>query len=376
MLWRKKWMNPFKRYRCYICGKPYHPGDCAIVSSINGNILQQKRTNALLRIFTRSLVTSLLGREATLEQAARHCPHCDNALPSNDAKNYTIAIVGDVSSGKSLYIASCIYQLLQGHAAQMIGFDSITGMGQTNEKYHDDYFEPVYLNKRKVIPTIPGSLHPPLVYELGFTGRETINLLFYDASGEDLRDPALMVQYSHFVLDASAIIFLADPVQMPGIVQTLPDHLKPTPDQIQKFTTGMVLDRVMRTFKQGKGLSQGKKVETPIAITVSKSDLLKFAAAFDHNSALYLYDNTYANQLDTMKFAMISSQVEELIKNFGDQQLLLLSKQFQNVCFFAVTATGWSPDSNGEFPPLEPKRCLDPLLWTLWKLGIIDPDRY
>src|SRR5689334_13305701 len=125
MLWRKKWMNPFKVYHCPLCAVAYHPGECAIVSPISGIVLQKKRTNLLLRLFSRIFVTSLVGREATLQQAIRLCPGCNYPLPKNDAKSQTIAIVGDVSSGKSHYIASCIYQLIQGYAAQMIGSDSI-----------------------------------------------------------------------------------------------------------------------------------------------------------------------------------------------------------------------------------------------------------
>jgi len=376
MLWRKKLMNPWRKYHCPQCAATYHLGDCAIVSSLpSGAVLQKKRGSVFLRLFTRTIVTSLLGRDATLQQAVRQCPSCYYNLPKNDAKGCTIAIVGDVSSGKSLYIASCIYQLIHGHAAQMIGSDSIRGMGDTDERYYTDYYQPLYVNRRRFIPTTPALLNKPLVYELEFSTRETLNLLFYDSSGEDLRDPVQIVQYSRYVLDASAIIFLADPVQMPGIVQTLPSHLRPDPGALQKLTTATVLHRVIDTFKDARAWGKERKIKTPIAIAVSKSDLLKFATALDPQTALYLYDNTYTNQLDIAKFTKISTQVEELLRHLGDQQLVRMSKRFQNVCFFAVTATGWSPDSNGDFPPLEPKRCLDPLLWALWKLGIIDPER-
>ncbi len=131
----------------------------------------------------------------------------------------------------------------------------------------------------------------------------------------------------------------------------------------------------MRTFKQSERMNQQEMVKTPIAITISKSDLLKYAAARGNQAALYLYDNTYSNQLDLPKFRVISEQVERLLRDWGDTRLLRSSKQFENVSFFAVSATGWSPDDQGNFPPLEPKRCLDPLLWALWKLNVIDLER-
>ncbi len=296
----------------------------------------------------------------------------------NNKKDYTIAVVGDVASGKSLYIASCIYQLLQEQAAQVIGFNSITGLGNTTEVYHSNYFKPIYLYKQNTSPTQsagPSTPYQPLIYKLEFSDRPPVNLLFYDAEGGDIVDQANMVVYSHFILDASAIIFLADPIQMPGIVQTLPVHLRPGSGTLQQLTPTQVLARVIYTFKQYKGGNIDRNVSIPIAITVSKSDLLKFAAVLNPQSALYLSDNTYTRHLDTSEFATISSQIKELLKVFGDRHLLLASEQFENVCFFAVSATGCAPDDRGEFPSIEPKRCLDPLLWALWKLGIIDPER-
>lgn len=376
MAWRRKWMNPFLKRTCYICGESYHPGNCAIISQVSGEILRPVQSGFLARFW----VIDLKGRKVARERAVRHCPHCDSELV-DDANSYTIAIVGDSSSGKSHYIASCIHQLLQGHAAQMIGFTSLTGLGDTNERYYREYYEPIYIQRQKVSLTQqagPGTPYRPLIYKMKFPSKPSINLLFYDASGEDISDPTNFAQYSHFVLDASAIIFLADPMQMPKIVGKLPHHLSPqqTGQPIRPMTSGMVLDRVMNSFRVANIIDEGKKVKTPIAITLSKSDLLTFTASLDASSALYLYDNSYTNQLDIFQFTNISRQVEALISQFGDSQLILLSKEFEKVCFFAVTATGWTPDPNGAFPPLEPKRCLDPLLWALWQLGMINTENY
>lgn len=207
-----------------------------------------------------------------------------------------------------------------------------------------------------------------------FPNKPPINLLFYDASGEDIWDITKFVQYSHFVLDASAIIFLADPMQMPNIVRTLSEHLKPlqTGRLARPLTSGMGLDRVVRTFGVTTQIDKGKKIKTPIAITLSKSDLFQFAAKFALNPALHLYDRTYTNQLDTARFGAISNQVEKLIYSFDDNQLISLSKWFEDVCFFAVSTTGCSPNASGEYPRIASERCLDPLLWALWRLGVID----
>jgi GTPase SAR1 family protein len=301
-------------------------------------------------------------------RAVRKCLHCDHALPpSDDIKSYTIAIVGDVSSGKSHYIASFINQLRQFQALQVIGCMKMIGHGNTDDNYHNNYYVPVYLNKQKILNTRAGQLPDPLIYELIFPDKR-IRLQFYDSSGEDIIDQQQLVRFSNYVLNASAIIFLADPMTMPGIVKSLPSHLqKQAPRQL---TPTQVLDRVIYTFQQNQGGNLNKKVDIPIAIAISKSDLLQFADRGPFQP-LYLSENVLPNQLDIPKFEVISNEIQTLIRRIGDQNLLLTSQSFSDVSFFAVSATGWPEDNNGQFPALEPIRCLDPLLWVLWRLGII-----
>jgi hypothetical protein len=369
-----KLANPLRKNVCPICGEDYYPGNCAIVSN-SGQVLQEAHTGFLARAF----VTPLEGRKLIKARAQRQCPYCGGRLPPNDdyVKNYTIAIVGDSVSGKSHYLASCIHQLKQDHALQVIGCSSVIGQGNTDENYYNTYYLPIYLNRQKILATQPGIRYDPLIYELVFPERsalqpaKTVNLLFYDSSGEDIIEQNNMVVYSQYILNASAIIFLADPMQMPGVVKALPNHLKPTPDLVRRLTTSEVLNRVLETFKRSQRIRPGQKLKTPIAITVSKSDLLKFVAK-GRQSPLFLNDNVYANQLDLPKFDYISNEVQAFLYSAGDRVLLRSSELFEDVCFFAVSATGWPPDDQGAFPPLEPVRCLDPLVWALWRLGIIN----
>ena len=370
----KRLVNPFHKCICPSCGETFYPGNSAIVSK-SGDVI----VDAQPGFFARAFITPLEGNEFTRVLALRQCPHCKGKLPRNveSAQSYTIAIVGDSVSGKSHYIASCIHQLKQDYALQVIGCNSIIGHGDTDTRYFRDYYKPIYIDKQKILGTNPGQKYDPLIYELVFPERsalqpaKSVNLLFYDLSGEDIVEQEAMVEYSYYILNASAIIFLADPIQMPGIVNILPKHLKPTPDQVRQLSTSEVLNRVLQTFRQHLGLRAGQKLRTPVAITVSKSDLLKFAAK-GRQSPLFLNDNFYTNRLDVPKFDYISNEVQALLRDLGDRVLLRSSELFENASFFAVSATGWPPDDQGKFPPLEPLRCLDPLLWALWKLGIIN----
>lgn len=363
--------NPMRRYVCPICGEEFYPGESAIVSTVHpGTVLQPATTGMLSRI----RVKSLDGNRLTRELAARQCPHCKQLLPRNleTVENHTIAIIGDVNSGKSHYIASCINQLKQDYALRVIGCNAIIGQGDTDQRYYNDYYLPVYMDRQKLENTrraVATRLYRPLIYELVFPDKTGVNLLFYDSSGEDIVNQDALVQFSHFVLNASAVIFLADPMQMPAIVATLPAHLTKGLEQ-RPFKTSDVFNRVMATFRQSRNMSARSRLRIPVAITVSKSDLLKFSAT-KRRLPLFLYENYYTNKLDVSKLAQIDGEVRGLLQALGDRVLLTSSQLFEDVAFFAISATGWAPDDKNQFPPLEPTRCLDPLLWVLWRLGVV-----
>src|SRR5258708_8571903 len=159
--------NPFHKRTCPSCGQEYYPGNCAIVSdapSSKGTVLRPAIPGFLSRVF----VTPLTGRNYTKKMARLQCPNCKNVLPRSDT--FTIAIIGDTQSGKSHYIASCINQLKRQETWQVIGCSRIVGQDDTDRRYYNDYYEPVYVRHEQIEPTQPGrtEILQPLVYEIVF----------------------------------------------------------------------------------------------------------------------------------------------------------------------------------------------------------------
>ncbi len=367
--------NPFHKRICPACGTEYYPGNCAVVSGQNpSKVFKPVTSDFISRLF----VTSLTGREYTRAMARYQCPNsaCARLLPRSDT--FTIAIVGDVASGKSHFIASCINQLKRQETWQMLGCSRIVGQDNTEQRYYIDYYEPVYIRKEQIPPNPPGrtGILDPLVYEIVFRESsrfgipKTLTLLFYDSSGEDVTRPERMATYGHYVLDASAVIFLADPLLMPGIVDRLPTSQKPPKPAAGeiRMRTFDVLNRVIQTLEPTRGLHPGQPLPIPIAITISKSDLLRYLT----NDPLFLKPASPSNRLDVQELEMIDREVRDLIWEYGDRELLTSSQTFQEKIFLAVSPTGWPADGKGSFPRIEPIRCFDPMLWALWKLKIIN----
>jgi len=351
-------VNPFRKVTCPYCHESYYPGECRIIATLSFNnihaddILREGRKGLLARLF----VVPLTGPHSVRMGAVRICPHCDMKQPNNvmGSSSYTIAIVGDGDSGKSHYLASLIHQLRHGPALQVIGCNAIIGQGNTDQLFYSNYYVPYFMNmnKRQVLSTQHSVVPEPLLYELVFPDKR-VNLLFYDASGEDIINPNQFFQFSSYILNASAIIFLVDPMSIPEVVKSLPAHLHESSTELLR--KAQIMNRMISTLKQHHSRSPNGNLRIPIAITISKSDLLEFVAS----------SKLHGTHLET------NQEVQDFLRRFGDTNLLKASESFETVSFFAVSATGWLADANGIFPSIEPRRCLEPLLWILWKLGVI-----
>ena len=367
---------------CPLCVKEFYPGDCRIISRITLKELKAAPTGKLERQLARRNPESLLGPKYVNELASRACPHCGYLLPYNieSVENKSIVVVGDTYAGKSHYLAALIYQIEEGlmqSAHQNIRFVCLTE--DVRQKYTADYLDRLFKKKQVISatqPADPTKPNLPLIYELTIKKSQAhlpkrINLILYDASGEDYATQERLVQYSRYVLNANAIIFLADPVSMPNILDRLPPHLQNQPATARKAAA--VFNSVLQLFERNLGVQAGSRlVRIPIAITLSKSDLLKYLRGInDPYRFLTNPSYGYIDGVDLEDFQIIDHEVRELLEEFGDRTLLQTT-QALNTQFFAVSATGTPPKMDGTYPNVEPCRCLDPVLWSLYKLRIVD----
>ena len=387
-------VSPSLKIRCPYCHKNFHPGDCAIYSTITpGKVLRKSPMAGTIEyIRSRTWIEELNSHEYTSEGAARQCPNCGNLLFEGFemCDNVNIAIVGDASSGKTHYIAMLIDQLKRSALTQ-----NGTGLVQlrprntyTNKTYRDVYYKPIIQDLTIAGETMRGRYDPrgnplrnePLVYQLviqdNATGKNNmLNLLLYDISGEDLADRTTLVQFGEHVLRADGIIYLADPLSMEYIRQQVPAHIQPS------FETGRRTEEVLTTmlyrFEQYNRGRPGEAIHIPTAIAVSKADLLQYIIPEPerHNYSLF-YGPVYDGKAHLDDIWHIDQEVRSILRKCGEDALLHISQRFEQVSFFAISATGNAPDSNGRYSRIEPHRCLDPFIWLLWKLNFLQAVRY
>jgi len=364
---------------CPNCNKKIYPGDCDIVSTITKDKILRTAPKGRLKQHIARINPEPIDGDLVLELGRRKCIYCSYLLPSNIelVDNINIAIIGDISSGKSHYIAALIHQIQQGELHRADRFYRFACMTQDIEKvYIQKVIKPLFEDKKSPLAT-QASIdreRPPLIYELiinpspEYPSRR-INLILYDVSGEDLAIKERVVEYSRHVFNATAIIFLADPTSMPEIYKLLPPFLQK--NVATGRTSSSVLNSIIQLVEDYHGYDAGAHFSNlPIAITITKSDLLKQLTTVQQQYH-FLKRPVYNGTLNAQDLDIVDREVRQLLEEYGERTLLQSTLNFSKVKFFATSATGYAPDKNGIYPAIDPCRCLDPVFWILHQLDIL-----
>lgn len=389
-------VSPTLKVRCPYCHHTFHPGDCAVYSTTNhGKLLRKPPVQGSIEyIRSRTWIEELTGPEFTTEMAVRQCPNpnCAKLLFEGieTCENITIAIIGDVSSGKTHYIATLIDQLKRSVLTQ--NGNGLVQLRHRNKYTYDTYQKVYYKPIMQDLNIAGGSFRAkydaqgnpmrsePLVYQLVIQDDATgannmLNLLLYDLSGEIFTDNMQLVLFGEHVLRADGIIYLADPLSMTYICQQMPPNIQPP--VLTGHTAEEVLSTVMYRLEQYNRVRSGETIRIPTGIAVSKADLLQYIIPAQERPNYWLmYRPAYDGKAHIDDIWHVDQEVRSILHRYGENALLQMSKRFEQVSFFAISATGNPPNNMGRFDRLEPHRCLDPFIWLLWKLNFLQAVRY
>lgn len=377
-------VNPTKKWLCPFCFERLTLADCQIVSTATtGRVLHEKPTG-LRRAWRQVYVRPLTGPEFVRELAARQCPNCGNYLPDNIQymDNWIVGMVGGTFSGKSHYVASLIKQIELEGALEDVGCIRCSPLDDiTRERYLKNFYEPLFVNKRALQPnpaTPTGEIIKPLIYVMVFERKnlrprvKRVNLILFDTGGEDMADEAKIAQIARYIVNSNGLIFLVDPMSIKGIVDHLPYHLRPRVTPRESFRN---LDPVINILSRQLGIMPGEPIPVPVAITMAKSDLLRYLLEDPTSSPVFLQRPDYTQGYSEQDAEMVDAEIGEIIRRCEGASLLNNKNAFGEAKFFAVSATGMAPNERGEFHDVQPLRCADPLRYILSELDVIENGR-
>jgi hypothetical protein len=311
------------------------------------------------------------------ETRTRLCPGCHYEL-SHDVGQIDqriIAIIGGSNTGKSHYIAALINRL-QHEVGRNFEF-SVSMIGDdTRERWMNDFYRPLFEKKTVLRPTqgvqLDLRVKTPLIFRLTIKDGNHIralNISCFDTAGEDmakLKLDLLSVE-ARYICEANGIVLLLDPLQLEPIRHQLPNANLPKPDQMAR--PDFIVGRLRELFEQYHKLPGTKKVQTPIAFTLSKADTLK--PILPPDSAL-LRSGEHLGKLDLQDTQSVSTEIGNYMQNWVSTGFCQdIDLKFANYRFFGVSSLGRQPDSSNHLADVNPRRVEDPFLWLLYQFNLI-----
>jgi hypothetical protein len=362
-----------KKVICPWCFSEFPVGEM-MFGSYEGGEMKPGRYTPLDKL--RHLPPSAPVNDKGVKLANKFCPRCQKRLPftAGGQASLVIGLIGAKFVGKSHYIAALIDRL-----GKQVGGDLEAALmpagDETAERYQREFYDPLFRNKLE-LPMTPGT-PPPLIYDLRFSGKlwgeegwRSVTLALYDTAGENFDKAESVSQMVNYLRHASGVILLIDPLQVDGVRQALPDSVR-KPDADAMADPQQVVARVYQELEKGKVVKEHSPLEIPVAVVLTKCDVLKEAGLIDPNR-LWNGDRRHRGFFDRQAHDDMVGMFGEYVRRWSPEVYHNVTKRFSRHAFFGASSTGCASDTRTRrFKYISPWRVEDPLLWLLAELGVI-----
>jgi len=166
---------------------------------------------------------------------------------------------------------------------------------------------------------------------------------------------------------ASALVLAIDPTQIDPSGELLPRHRRLPPDPY--VIHGSFLFDLIRLLEHSQAAGQGLQFDTPLAVVVTKCDLLRDAGLIEWNR-LWNTDFRHSGSFCRAAHEDMNGMMAQVLCRLIPEVYNVIRLRFRRHAVFGVSATGCAP-MNGKYPHISPWRVEDPLLWLLAEFGLI-----
>jgi hypothetical protein len=298
------------------------------------------------------------------------CPQ-GHTLPRTilDLPTYVVALVGETSSGKSVYLATLVHELVTREVWAPLGLtfrldDSCRArFAEEFGRTVDEGQVPVATEGNPDVLTA----REPYILVVRIGGYEIANLLLFDVAGHQLDTLQNQASSSPHLLVADAALFFVPPAAIPRLAQ------RHRPDQYQsaRRTTAMLHDAIsLMSSKKASGAGRAG------AIVVSKSDDLPEGAL----GLADLADEPDYADLDLPDLVETIESDARYVRAFLEYQdvgnlVQAVEDYFEHCSYHLVSCVQGSPRDGRFVGGLQPSRVTDPVLFVLKALGVLDRER-
>jgi GTPase SAR1 family protein len=312
-------------------------------------------------------------------QPARLCPNCHSDLEYDfiqaATRGRTVALIGAPAAGKSTFIAVLVHELRNRVGSMMNGM-SVEFVGDDSRKRYDDFARPIYTDH--VVLGGTASLRVakrliPMLFTLKLPGGRfrrdltTTMMVFIDTAGEDVTKAEKMSRLARYLDSAAAIVLMVDPLQMTAVRDQVTTTVRP--DQVTAQLD--VVNRLAELLRERRGLSPGKRIDTPLAVVLAKIDTL--TDLLPAHSPLRRAGE-HLGYYDESDGLLVHEEVAAWLSRwYGEEFVTTVANNFGTYRYFAASALGAEPETKVRLRAsrVNPIRVEDPLLWILGRFGTI-----
>lgn len=303
------------------------------------------------------------------------CPQ-GHRLPPDHLRRPTIVVglVGLTGASKSTYLTVLIDQLYAGALAPLS--ISVELDEQSADRFEVQYRQPLLVDHRQLPLTPPlleeGQSPEPLTLVLRRRApgepERSLNVVFFDASGEQLYRKEDLGRFGKFLYVAGAVLVVLPPGIFPGLRTTAdPGEVAlglPRPTQM--------LANLADLLRTARGLPRdGWLSGVSASVVLSKADKLRTRRDFPPG---VLRDAPVAPETLPHLFGEVRENSARLVDfleaNGGSNLLATMLARLPDPTVHAVSATGSEPRDGG-YPEIAPVGCLEPLLVLLARHGFL-----
>lgn len=329
----------------------------------------------------------------------RICPHCHMTLPiqlgnSGMASNI-IAVTGYRDSGKSNFFGVLINELANRYSLEVglsINTQETFSTSAMRSVFSDELYNERYGNyllgdnpqvvRATLSAQTNSDIRIPLIYRLNltrfskrqrwrhpFASFRPIDLVLFDAAGEDMSSPETLSLYGRYISRAAGIIALIDPLSYPEIRSEITMNFTSTSYQNRPHDTMGVLTQ---TIESSGRRNSSQKIKTPLAVTISKFDLLQNIDGLDPSA---FEDHVHSSGFDSIAADKTSNAIREfLIRKKINSIPTVVENNYKNYKYFGMSALGRSPQPDRTLTSIEPINVADSLFWILNQLGYLQTE--
>jgi hypothetical protein len=289
---------------------------------------------------------------------------------------HAVGLLGPSMSMKSHFLAAAFGELTENQALAEIDDADVNIFATLHPASRDRFRSSLRLPidegqviRRTEIWRGSDEVAPPYTLRLEITDASPLRrseksayLAVFDAPGEKLTNQADQATFAPYLTAASALVVFVDPMGIASLRPRLPAR----PDARWSRVDADAVTDCAHVILEYCGAR--RPLPTPVAVVISKADLLATLPEFAAHETLF--------GRDWFRYPAVSDHVSDVAREFlGDHAPAIpvaLRHYFDetNIRYFFASGTGCEPNEDDTLPHYHPWGCLDVVVWLLRALEL------